>query len=196
MALINCPECGRQISDQADHCIHCGYPLSKLRSVSSAKGTNAAIEEKPKLQYSDSNDDETKKVQSPEEYAQEGRRLAVLIVLVLALTFGIVACVGSSMNRSSTRASTSSTSTSPSSKSATNAKICAEKAVRDNLKAPSTAKFCSYSDMSATNLEGDKWRVSGYVDAENAFGAMIRQNWTVTLTLTSSGFKDASVTFS
>ena len=27
MALINCPECGKQISDKAPHCIHCGYPL-------------------------------------------------------------------------------------------------------------------------------------------------------------------------
>lgn len=27
MALIKCPECGKEISDQADRCIHCGYPL-------------------------------------------------------------------------------------------------------------------------------------------------------------------------
>ncbi|CAH0532796.1 hypothetical protein VST7929_00643 [Vibrio stylophorae] len=25
MALINCPECNKEISDTADHCIHCGY---------------------------------------------------------------------------------------------------------------------------------------------------------------------------
>lgn len=30
MALINCPECGKEVSDQADVCIHCGYPLKKL----------------------------------------------------------------------------------------------------------------------------------------------------------------------
>lgn len=29
MALINCPECGKQVSDQAPACIHCGYPLNK-----------------------------------------------------------------------------------------------------------------------------------------------------------------------
>ena len=28
MSLINCPECGREISDKADVCIHCGYPLN------------------------------------------------------------------------------------------------------------------------------------------------------------------------
>ena len=29
MALIKCPECGREISDRSDKCIHCGYPLQK-----------------------------------------------------------------------------------------------------------------------------------------------------------------------
>lgn len=28
MALITCPECGREISDQATSCPQCGYPLS------------------------------------------------------------------------------------------------------------------------------------------------------------------------
>ena len=35
----------------------------------------------------------------------------------------------------------------------------------------------------------------GYVDAQNSFGATIRSYWIVTLTLTSSGFTDASVVF-
>ena len=29
MALINCPECGKEISDKSETCIHCGYPLSE-----------------------------------------------------------------------------------------------------------------------------------------------------------------------
>lgn len=27
MALMNCPECGKQISDKAENCIHCGFPI-------------------------------------------------------------------------------------------------------------------------------------------------------------------------
>ncbi len=27
MALINCPECGKEISDKSKQCIHCGFPL-------------------------------------------------------------------------------------------------------------------------------------------------------------------------
>lgn len=79
--------------------------------------------------------------------------------------------------------------------SETDAKICAKKAVEDRLKAPSTADFCSYSEMDATYLGDDRWKITGYVDAENSFGAMVRQNWTVTLTLTASGFTDYDVTF-
>lgn len=30
MALIICPECGKEISDKSDACIHCGYPLIKM----------------------------------------------------------------------------------------------------------------------------------------------------------------------
>ena len=29
MALINCPECGKEISDKSKVCIHCGYPISE-----------------------------------------------------------------------------------------------------------------------------------------------------------------------
>ena len=31
MALIKCPECKREVSDKAEVCIHCGYPIAKLR---------------------------------------------------------------------------------------------------------------------------------------------------------------------
>lgn len=27
MTLIKCPECGKEISDKSNQCIHCGYPL-------------------------------------------------------------------------------------------------------------------------------------------------------------------------
>lgn len=30
MALINCPECGQQISDKCEQCIHCGFPINNL----------------------------------------------------------------------------------------------------------------------------------------------------------------------
>jgi zinc-ribbon domain len=34
MSLFSCPECGRQISDQASACPHCGYPVTPSGQVS------------------------------------------------------------------------------------------------------------------------------------------------------------------
>ena len=33
MALIKCPECGKEISDKANACVHCGYPLDTLERL-------------------------------------------------------------------------------------------------------------------------------------------------------------------
>lgn len=74
--------------------------------------------------------------------------------------------------------------------------VCAEMAVEDRLKSPSTADFCPSYEMTVTNLGGDTWKVTGYVDAQNSFGAEIREYWTVTLTLTETGYKNCSVSFS
>lgn len=30
--LIICPECGKEISDKTDICIHCGYPIGKTKN--------------------------------------------------------------------------------------------------------------------------------------------------------------------
>lgn len=32
--LIQCPECGKQISDKANQCIHCGYPMKEIKTQS------------------------------------------------------------------------------------------------------------------------------------------------------------------
>ena len=33
MALIKCPECGKEVSDKAEICIHCGYPLARFKDM-------------------------------------------------------------------------------------------------------------------------------------------------------------------
>lgn len=37
MSLINCPECGKEISDQVKNCPNCGYPLKKKKNISLPK---------------------------------------------------------------------------------------------------------------------------------------------------------------
>jgi len=60
--------------------------------------------------------------------------------------------------------------------------------VQNSLKSPSTASFPSTLDFYVAQVVNKKreilkgrWMVSGYVDAQNGFGAMIRNNWRVEL---------------
>lgn len=54
----------------------------------------------------------------------------------------------------------------------------AKEAVLKNLKAPATAQFPEYVDEFVDDLEGGQFRVTSYVDAQNGFGAMIRNDFT------------------
>lgn len=40
MALINCPECGKEISDTAVSCPHCGYGINQTPVVTTQKKSN------------------------------------------------------------------------------------------------------------------------------------------------------------
>lgn len=37
MALIKCPECGKEISDKAEVCPSCGYPVDEIGKKSADK---------------------------------------------------------------------------------------------------------------------------------------------------------------
>lgn len=32
MALVECPECKKEISDKSNMCIHCGFPMNKMKN--------------------------------------------------------------------------------------------------------------------------------------------------------------------
>ena len=49
MALIKCPECGKEVSDKASACIHCGFPLCEVIDKSSNIDISAFQEELSKL---------------------------------------------------------------------------------------------------------------------------------------------------
>lgn len=38
MALIKCPDCGREVSDKSNYCIHCGCPLEAVNTTFHYKG--------------------------------------------------------------------------------------------------------------------------------------------------------------
>lgn len=71
---------------------------------------------------------------------------------------------------------------------------CAKAIVKSVLKSPSTAKFCWITDATITHLGNGKYEVTGWVEAENSYGATLRQNFVVTYTATENGYKNADAT--
>ena len=62
--------------------------------------------------------------------------------------------------------------------------VIAEKAVKEKLKSPSTAQFCTTTEATI-GRNGNIWTVKGWVDAQNGYGATVRANFVVTFTFAS-----------
>lgn len=52
-----------------------------------------------------------------------------------------------------------------------------ETLVKERLRAPSTAEFGGYGQANIERSGGETYRIEGWVDAENAFGAMLRNTF-------------------
>ena len=61
--------------------------------------------------------------------------------------------------------------------------VACRDAVKDQLKAPSTAEFSGES----VTWQGSRATVTGSVDAENSFGAQVRTDWTCQVSISGSG---------
>lgn len=61
------------------------------------------------------------------------------------------------------------------------ATVMAEKFVKRYLISPGSAQFSSYSETTASYLGEQRWRVSGWVDSQNKFGALLRNNYICTM---------------
>lgn len=48
MALIKCPECGKQISDKSKQCVNCGYPLPNKDKFAYLKDKPSAFTQREK----------------------------------------------------------------------------------------------------------------------------------------------------
>ncbi len=61
------------------------------------------------------------------------------------------------------------------------AQIAAKNFVEKKLKSPSTADWCSFTEFTAVQRDG-LWVVDGCLDSQNGFGALIRSDFTVSMT--------------
>jgi len=109
-----------------------------------------------------------------------GKKILVTI-LILLFFIGIF-----NMNSSAPSSSSTNTSVNTSSPEQTTSDrkvisiVFAEDVIKKTLKTPSTAKFVDVQAYELSNLK-DVWAVNGYVDSQNSYSAMIRNQWEVQL---------------
>lgn len=57
--------------------------------------------------------------------------------------------------------------------------VLAKKCVKNHLKAPSTAKFSEMWECAFQKGEGNVYMMTGYVDSQNSYGAMLQEQWSI-----------------
>lgn len=59
--------------------------------------------------------------------------------------------------------------------------------VKASLKSPSSAVMCPASDLIITSKSANEYLVSGYVDSQNSYGAMLRTNFKYIINVDNNG---------
>ena len=62
--------------------------------------------------------------------------------------------------------------------------------IKDKLKSPTTAEFSSYNKNKIRQLDKFTFKLTGYVDSQNSFGAQIRTNYTIVVKNETGEVKD------
>lgn len=83
----------------------------------------------------------------------------------------------SSKSSSSSASSGSSKSSSSSDRIKAGVYTLAEKCVKNHLKSPSSAKFCSMADCEFQKGEDGVYMMAGTVESENSYGATLQETW-------------------
>lgn len=185
---MQCPKCGAEQHPDSLYCTKCFCVFAPDRRLydDSEKGQAEYEAEIERRKFFAKRAGESHE-RTEELNRQSGTMKTVLIIgiAVIAAIFIFGMAIAMSSNRSSYISTSSGNSYSSSSYISEDVKAAlwalAQEAVKNNLKAPSTAQFpASYgsSDVSF-GRDGDLYTVSAWVDADNGFGATLRTDFKV-----------------
>lgn len=185
MALINCPECEKEASDTAKTCPNCGFAIAEHIA----------------------NDRKRAKKEEADKQAK-GCLYGCLWILILAIIgSALLVMTGpdegtsnySTMPELQTDPSTASTRPNPNVPKAgtdtAGAWAYTQIYVKKQLKSPSTAKFPWTGVRDVEPRTNNIYMVKSYVDAQNAFGATVRQHFICEIQDIDEGWKVISFEF-
>lgn len=176
-----CSNCGTMSPDDAKFCVECGakFMVKGQPPVTASPSQQKASTSDAEIQRLKRENARLKQKEKDEEDTKTGARWLKAIFWIVLIILFIKGCGGSGGSSvSSTR------STRASEHFLTNAEAftCAEEIVKANLKSPSTAKFCKITEATIKYMGDGRYKVTGYVDAQNGYGATVRGDFVVHFT--------------
>lgn len=183
--LVQCPHCSHMTNKYKPLCESCGKKWSDSSGVLPEKTNPSAPQPRDLKQESKS---------SSGSSLIWGLILAMSLIVIIALSVAAKNPYLSSKNTTSSgtsgKSSYSSNSSSSGYSSSSSKKqdddeikasvyVLAKKCVKNHLKAPSTAKFSEMWECAFQKGEGNVYMMTGYVDSQNSYGAMLQEQWSI-----------------
>lgn len=182
--LVQCPHCSHMTNKYKPLCESCGKKWSDSSGALPQKTNPSAPQPRDLKQESKS---------SSGSGLIWGLVLAMSLIVIIALSVAAKNPYSSSKNTTSSGTSEKSSysSNSSSSYSGSSSKkqdddeikasvyVLAKNCVKNHLKAPSTAKFSEMWECAFQKGEGNIYMMTGYVDSQNSYGAMLQEQWSI-----------------
>lgn len=182
--LVQCPHCSHMTNKYKPLCESCGKKWSDSSGALPQKTNPSAPLPRDLKQESKS---------SSGSGLIWGLVLAMSLIVIIALSVAAKNPYSSSKNTTSSGTSEKSSysSNSSSSYSGSSSKkqdddeikasvyVLAKNCVKNHLKAPSTAKFSEMWECAFQKGEGNIYMMTGYVDSQNSYGAMLQEQWSI-----------------
>lgn len=216
MALIKCEECHHDMSDKAKQCPYCGYKNTPKKICEECKKLNmqnakvcyncgAPFKGNNIINYKTSiSSNVCLLVDSVINIVKKHRKSFINCSVLLIIFFSFIFLFNTTKKVESNKSdstynntsnstnkgnsSNGSSSNSYSKPSNSEAKFMAQEICKGYLKSPSSAKWGS--SVNVTSLGNDKYSVSGTVEAQNSYGAMIKSEYYAYFTFTGRGYKE------
>lgn len=182
--LVQCPHCSHMTNKYKPLCESCGKKWSDSSGALPEKTNPSAPQPRDLKQESKS---------SSGSSLIWGLILAMSLIVIIALSVAAKNPYSSAKNTTSSGTSEKSSysSNSSSSYSGSSSKkqdddeikasvyVLAKNCVKNHLKAPSTAKFSEMWECAFQKGEGNVYMMTGYVDSQNSYGAMLQEQWSI-----------------